>query len=424
MRRILKQLTVAVGPILLQLQLRVAEIQFQYKALENKKTISINCLKRLQSNINDLKHFIEFHKIKATWDELKSTTDHITEKQYLLIVRQHIAAHKELEDHKISFITHLDKSYLQCYPDYETQSGKLPSFDNFWFLLIIPKYNTISYTTFTVAYFIRAQESEASFLERDHLLKYLLRKIVITIRYRDNILKEFFDSIADKLYQIWVKTKQFQSWKIESHLFREAMKVPRDDTASSNGISFFDNTNELKRGGTPSRIRRRVTFNTRNDRRSPSSIRVENVQQLVASTLSSNQSSRLSNLRVTTPSVGNTNSGSSLENPYNFSQATQYSRMFNPLASLDPLRNSNFSTTSSFTTANWQPVNNRWLESNSNNRGNNTMGYQNVTTKRTPQSTTSVPSSQLSNNINTSQPILTSQPAIVPVGGNNDNVYL
>ncbi|CAG8738610.1 16794_t:CDS:1, partial [Funneliformis caledonium] len=36
----------------------------------------------------------------------------------------------------------------------------------------------------------------------------------------------------------------------------------------------------------------------------------------------------------------------------------------------------------------------------------------------------SVPSSQPSNNINTSQPILIPQPAIVPVGGNNDNAYL
>ncbi|CAG8440875.1 13085_t:CDS:2 [Funneliformis caledonium] len=53
-------------------------------------------------------------------------------------------------------------------------------------------------------------------------------------------------------------------------------------------------------------------------RRSSSPIRVKNIQQLVASTLSSNQLSRLSNLRVTTPSVGNTNNGLLLGNPYNF----------------------------------------------------------------------------------------------------------
>ncbi|CAG8647406.1 7612_t:CDS:2, partial [Funneliformis caledonium] len=146
-----------------------------------------------------------------------------------------------------------------------------------------------------------------------------------------------------------------------------------DDDKTLQGISFFNNANELERGRTPSRIPRRVTFNT-------------------TSILSSNHSSRPSNLRVTTPSVGNTNSGSSLGNPYNFSQATQYS-----------------------------PVG---FESNSSNRGNNTIGHQNVTTKGTPQSTTSVPSSQPSNNINTSQPILTPQLAIVPVGGNNNNAYL
>ena len=76
MRRTLRQLTVAVGPILFQLQLRVAEIQFQYKSLENEEIISINRLKRLQSNIDDLKHFIEFHKIKATWDELVFSDDY------------------------------------------------------------------------------------------------------------------------------------------------------------------------------------------------------------------------------------------------------------------------------------------------------------------------------------------------------------
>ncbi|CAG8728088.1 16773_t:CDS:1, partial [Funneliformis caledonium] len=92
------------------------------------------------------------------------------------------------------------QSYLQCHLDYETQLEKPPSFDNFWFLWIASKYNVVSYTTFTVAYFIRAQESETSFLKRDYLLKYLLRKIITTIRYRDNILKESFDSIADKLY--------------------------------------------------------------------------------------------------------------------------------------------------------------------------------------------------------------------------------
>ncbi|CAG8733953.1 17304_t:CDS:2, partial [Funneliformis caledonium] len=184
-----------------------------------------------------------------------------------------------------------------------------------------------------------------------------------------------------------------------------------DDDETLQGMSFFDNANELERGGIPSRIPRKVTFNTSNDRRSPFPIRVENIQQLVASTLSSNQSSRPSNLRVTTPSVGNTNSGLSLGNPYNFFQATQYSRIFDPLVPLDPLQNSNPSTTSSFTTANC-------------NRGNNTMRHRNVTTKGTPQSTTSVPSSQPSNNINTSQPILTPQLAIIPVGENNDNVYL
>ena len=95
-------------------------------------------------------------------------------------------------------------------------------------------------------------------------------------------------------------------------------------------------------------------------------------------------------------------------------------------------------------------MNNRWLESNSNSRRNNTIGHQNVTTKGIPQPTTvaqpynmrppsnswgsssrltstatsqSVPNSQPSSNINTSQPILISQPAIVPAGGNNDNAY-
>ncbi|CAG8755357.1 9608_t:CDS:2, partial [Funneliformis caledonium] len=101
-------------------------------------------------------------------------------------------------------------------------------------------------------------------------------------------------------------------------------------------MSFFDNANELEREGTPSRIPQRVTFNTSNDRKSPSPIRIENIQQLVVSTLSSNQSLRLSNLRVTTPLVENRNSGSSLENPYNFFQITQYSCIFDPLASLDP----------------------------------------------------------------------------------------
>ncbi|CAG8700606.1 7957_t:CDS:2, partial [Funneliformis caledonium] len=290
----------------------------------------------------------------------ESSTDHITEKQYLLTVQQHIAAYKKLEDHKISFITHLEQFCLQCYPDYKTQSGKLSSFDNFW-----------------------AQESEASFLERDHLLKYLLRKIVTTIRYRDNILKEFFNSIADKLYQIWGSNESSLGMTLPVAMYgspsgttipQPPSNIPsyvqprqpylgdrrqydeeendiyapdyeqnilfeyvNDDDETLQETSFFDNTNELKRGGTPSRIPRRVTFNTSNDRRSLSSVRVENVQQLVASTLSSNQSSRPSNLRVTTPSVGNTNSGSSLENPYNFSQATQYSHIFDPLAPLNPL---------------------------------------------------------------------------------------
>ncbi|CAG8442198.1 2170_t:CDS:2 [Funneliformis caledonium] len=126
-----------------------------------------------------------------------------------------------------------------------------------------------------------------------------------------------------------------------------------DDDKTLQETSFFDNANELE---------------------------VENVQQLVASTLFSNQLSRPSNLRVTTPSVRNTNSESSLENPYNFLKQL-----------------------------NIQPVNNRWLESNSSNRGNNTIGHQNVTTKGTPQSIT---------------PILTPQLAIIPVGGNNDNAYL
>ncbi|CAG8654797.1 14589_t:CDS:2 [Funneliformis caledonium] len=120
---------------------------------------------------------------------------------------------------------------------------------------------------------------------------------------------------------------------------------------SSYGTSFFDNTNELERGGTPSKIPQKVTFNTSNDR-------------------------------------------------------------------------SNSSTTSSFTTANWQLINNCYLESNSSNKGNNTIGHQNVTIKGTSQSTMSVLSSQPSNNTNTSQPILTSQPVIVPVGGNNNNAYL
>ncbi|CAG8735497.1 5793_t:CDS:2 [Funneliformis caledonium] len=128
-------------------------------------------------------------------------------------------------------------------------------------------------------------------------------------------------------------------------------KYINDDDKTLQKMSFFNNTNELERGGTPSRIPRKVTFNTSNYRSNPS-------------------------------------------------------------------------TTFSFTTANWQPVNNHWLRSNSSDRENNTMGHQNVTTKGTSQSTISVSSSQPSNNINTSQPILTPQPVIVLVGGNNDNAYL
>ncbi|CAG8725019.1 6624_t:CDS:2 [Funneliformis caledonium] len=237
----------------------------------------------------------------------ESSTDHITEEQYLLIIQQHIAAYKELEDHKISFITHLDQSCLQ-------------------------------------SYFIRAQESEASFSERNHLLKYLLRKIVTTIRYRDNILKESFDSIADKLYQIWgsnesspgMTLRQYDEEENDTYAPDYEQNIlfgyVNDDDETLQGTSFFDNANELERGGTSNRIPRRVTFNTSNNRRSLSPVRVENVQQLVALTLSSNQSSRPSNFRVMTSPVGNTNNGLSLENPYNFFQATQYSHIFNPLS--------------------------------------------------------------------------------------------
>ncbi|CAG8593828.1 17615_t:CDS:2 [Funneliformis caledonium] len=154
--------------------------------------------------------------------------------------------------------------------------------------------------------------------------------------------------------------KQFQLWEIESVStpFQESNESslgmtllvttyrPLSGTtipipqSSSNIPSYIQLRQPYlgdRRGGTSSRIPRRVTFNTSNDRRSLSPVRVENVQQLVALTLSNNQSSRPSNLRVTTPSVGNTNSRSSLENPYNFSQATQYSHIFNPLTPLDPL---------------------------------------------------------------------------------------
>jgi hypothetical protein len=70
MHKAVRQLKVAVGPILLQLQLRINEIRNQYKLLEGKQEIPINSLKRLQNNINDLKYFIKFHKVQATWDEL------------------------------------------------------------------------------------------------------------------------------------------------------------------------------------------------------------------------------------------------------------------------------------------------------------------------------------------------------------------
>ena len=110
----------------------------------------------------------------------------------------------------------MDQFYSQCHPDYETQSGKLPAFDNFWLLWFTLRYNAESFTTFTVAYFIRAQESEGSFTERERILKYLLRKIITTIRYKNNSLKKSFEEIADNLYQAWIKTKQFQSWEVES----------------------------------------------------------------------------------------------------------------------------------------------------------------------------------------------------------------
>ena len=57
MRRALRQLKVSVGPILLQLQLRINEIRNQYKRLEKEQTIPFDSLKRLQSNINGLKKF-------------------------------------------------------------------------------------------------------------------------------------------------------------------------------------------------------------------------------------------------------------------------------------------------------------------------------------------------------------------------------
>jgi hypothetical protein len=76
MYKTVRQLKVAVGPILFQLQLRINEIRNQYKLLEGKQDIPIASLKKLQSNINDLKHFIKFHKVQAKWDELVFSDDY------------------------------------------------------------------------------------------------------------------------------------------------------------------------------------------------------------------------------------------------------------------------------------------------------------------------------------------------------------
>jgi len=76
MHKAVRQLKVTVGPILLQLQLRINEVRNQYKLLGEKQEIPINSLKRLQSNIDDLKHFIKFHKVQATWDELVFSDDY------------------------------------------------------------------------------------------------------------------------------------------------------------------------------------------------------------------------------------------------------------------------------------------------------------------------------------------------------------
>ncbi|CAG8703832.1 5745_t:CDS:2, partial [Funneliformis caledonium] len=153
-----------------------------------------------------------------------------------------------------------------------------------------------------------------------------------------------------------------------------------NDDKTLQGTSFFDNTNELEREGIPSRIPRRVTFNTRNDRRSPSPVRVENIQQLVASTLSSNQSSRPSNLRQLNIVVCLT--------PWHHLILSEIVTHLQPLVLQPQIGNQGSSRLTSTTTSQ------------------------------------SVPSNQPSNNINISQPILTPQPAIVPVGGNNDNTYL
>ncbi|CAG8588685.1 9764_t:CDS:1, partial [Funneliformis caledonium] len=68
----------------------------------------------------------------------------------------------------------------------------------------------------------------------------------------------------------------------------------------------------------------------------------ENIQQLITVTVHNNQLLRLSNPRMTTSSVGNKNGRPTLENSfvsnntYNFSQATQYSYVFDSFASLNP----------------------------------------------------------------------------------------
>ncbi|CAG8663053.1 8690_t:CDS:2 [Funneliformis mosseae] len=172
-------------PQSLQLELQLRTLKNLLESISEDKPVPFVIIQRIQKEIDNIKDFIRFHKLRLTIEEIL-----------------------EYVNNKIVNDNNPDPSCTECYPITEQPSE---AFENFWYFWIVYAIKGEQFNSITV----RAIEKALTLEENSEALGKYFELIIQSIRYQ-SLAQELLESSLADLKSAWHSYLEFDCWEFET----------------------------------------------------------------------------------------------------------------------------------------------------------------------------------------------------------------
>ncbi|CAI2194391.1 10252_t:CDS:2, partial [Funneliformis geosporum] len=198
----------------LQLELQIRVFNNLLETAKREDVVTFATIQRIQKEVNRIKDFIRFHKLKITIDEILK---YLSEKY---IKRES------------------DLSCIHCYPITKQPSEE---FGRFWYFWAVYLLKGNSYTSITEKAFDKARENK----DNSIVLNQCFKLIITSIIYYE-LAQESFEYLLNILENKWSNYLETDNWKIEISIKSETNSrlVSRKSSRRSSKVSKMAENND------------------------------------------------------------------------------------------------------------------------------------------------------------------------------------